>query len=76
MSLDQCERYKQVEIIALKGNSAIRRRLMEMGLVPKTRVTILKTAPFKDPLEIYFKNSRFILSKKEAKLIEVRSIRP
>ena len=73
MTLDQCKCNETVLITHLIGASPFRRRLMEMGLVPDTNVTILKAAPFRDPIEIFFKNCRCILSKNEASLIEVRS---
>ena len=74
MTLDQCACNKPVLITALKGHSSFRRRLLEMGLVPNCKVTVLKIAPFKDPIEIFFNNSRCILSKKEASFIEVRGL--
>lgn len=73
MTLDQCKHNECVLITHLIGQSSFRRRLLEMGLVPGTEVTILKVAPFHDPIEIFFKNCRCILSKQEASLIEVRS---
>lgn len=73
MTLDQCKCNETVLITRLIGHSAFRRRLLEIGLVPDTEVTVLKVAPFHDPIEIFFKNSRCILSKKEASLIEIRS---
>ncbi len=74
MTLEQCKCNETVVITNLAGHSPFRRRLLEMGLVPDTEVTILKVAPFHDPIEIFFKNYRCILSRKEASLIEVRSL--
>lgn len=41
------------------------RRLMELGLVPGTKVEIIKVAPFGDPVEIRFRGGEFCLRKEE-----------
>lgn len=40
-----------------------RKRLEDMGLTPGTRVTVVKSAPFRGPLEIYVRGSRLALGK-------------
>jgi Fe2+ transport system protein FeoA len=40
------------KVIAVNGNNAITKRLMEMGVVPGVSVRVIKSAPFGDPLEI------------------------
>ena len=35
---------------------SIARRLMELGLVPGTRVTMMRVAPFGDPIELRVRN--------------------
>ncbi len=76
MTLDQLECSQPSVITSLKGPFDQRRRLMELGLVPGTAISVLKIAPFQDPLEVFFKNNRCILSKKEARLLEVRRLLP
>ena len=73
MKLNELKRGQSARVTSISATAAAKRRLMEMGLVPDTNVTILKVAPFRDPIEIFFKNCRCILSKNEASLIEVRS---
>ena len=38
-----------------------KKRLMDMGLTPGTRVTVVKSAPFHGPLEILVRGSRLAL---------------
>jgi ferrous iron transport protein A len=46
-------------------------RLREMGLLPGTRVTLVRLAPLGDPLELQVRGYRLSLRKTEAALIEL-----
>ncbi|MFQ5758241.1 MAG: ferrous iron transport protein A [Candidatus Bathyarchaeia archaeon] len=48
-----------------------RKRLEDMGLTPGTRVTVVKSAPFRGPLEVYVRGSRLALGKGMAERIFV-----
>jgi Fe2+ transport system protein FeoA len=47
------------------------KRLMDMGLTPGTRVTVVKSAPFHGPLEILVRGSRLALGRHMAQRIFV-----
>lgn len=49
-------------------------RLREMGLLPGTRITLVRTAPLGDPLEIQVRGYRLSLRKTEAALVEIEPI--
>jgi len=59
------------KIIMVNGEGALRHRLLEMGLVPNTEITLMKMAPLGDPIEIMVRGYELTLRKHEAKLIEV-----
>ena len=46
-------------------------RLREMGLVPGTRVTIVRRAPLGEPIEISLHGSRLAMRNHEASFIEL-----
>lgn len=46
-------------------------RLREMGLLVGTRVTLVRTAPLGDPLELKFRGYHLTLRKSEAEHVEV-----
>jgi DtxR family Mn-dependent transcriptional regulator len=50
------------------------KRLMDMGLTPGTRVTVVKSAPFHGPLEILVRGSRLALGRGMAEriLVEIK----
>jgi DtxR family Mn-dependent transcriptional regulator len=47
------------------------RRLMDMGLTPGTKVTVVKSAPFHGPLEVLVRGSRLALGRGMAEKIFV-----
>ncbi len=47
------------------------RRLMELGLVPGTRVSVTRVAPLGDPLELRLRNYALSIRRAEALFIEV-----
>ncbi|MFO7665197.1 MAG: FeoA family protein [Desulfobacterales bacterium] len=58
-------------IVKVGGNGALRRRILEMGIVKGTKIYIDKYAPLKDPLELIVKNYHISLRVEEAAQITV-----
>lgn len=71
MTLDQLPIGKEAVITMVGGEGALRLRLLDMGLIPKTRVTVKKTAPMGDPVEIRLRGYELTIRKEEAAKIEV-----
>lgn len=53
---------------------ALKRRLMDMGVVTGTTVRVEKVAPLGDPIEVYIKSYSLSLRKSEANKIEVEAV--
>lgn len=62
------------KVTAVRGNNAITKRLMEMGVIPGVDVRIIKSAPFGDPLEVRVRGYHLAMRKNEADQIEVSEI--
>ncbi len=60
-------------ITKVKGRGAFRKRITEMGFVKGRKVTVIKSAPLKDPVEYQIMGYEISLRKSEAALIEVVS---
>jgi len=58
---------------AIFGGRPVRRRLLELGLVPGTQVRVVGISPLGDPLELEVRGSRLSIRKKEALTIEVET---
>ena len=61
-----------VETVA--GRGAVKRRIMDMGMVPGAVVEIIQVAPLGDPIEIKLKGYRLALRREEASRVRVRRL--
>ena len=52
MTLDLLPLGQEAVITAVGGGGALRCRLLDMGLIPRTAVRVEKTAPLGDPIEL------------------------
>ena len=71
MTLDKLPLGQEAVITAVGGEGALRCRLLDMGLIPKTKVRIEKVAPLGDPLELRVRGYSLALRKEDAGKIEV-----
>lgn len=55
------------------GEGAMHRHLLDMGLTPGVKVTLVKTAPMGDPLEIRLRGYSLTLRKDDAARIILRA---
>ena len=58
-------------IVRVGGKGALRRRILEMGIVKGTKIYVDKYAPLKDPLELIVKSYHISLRVEEAAQITV-----
>ncbi|AXB82098.1 ferrous iron transport protein A [Megasphaera hexanoica] len=56
---------------ALKGHGNIQHRLVDMGVVKGSHITVVKVAPLGDPVEVKVKGTALALRKNEAAMISV-----
>ncbi len=73
MTLSELKKGESAVISAVGGEGALRCRLLDMGLIPKTKVTLQKVAPMGDPIEIRLRDYELTLRKEEADKIEVNT---
>lgn len=73
-SLDRLEPGERGVILRLDGDHGAVRRLMELGLVPGTRVEVLRRAPLGDPIELRLRDVHLSLRRSEAAFIHVEDV--
>lgn len=61
-------------ILSVSGEGALRNRLIDMGLIPRTRLTLRKVAPMGDPIEIHIRGYELTLRRDDAANITVELI--
>jgi len=74
MVLSEMKEGQRAEIVRVGGNGALRRRILEMGLVKGTEIYVEKYAPLKDPLELIIKGYHISLRVEEAAQISVDAV--
>lgn len=71
MTLKELAVGKSGTITAVGGEGPLRCRLLDMGLIPRTRVTVQKIAPMGDPMEIRLRGYELTLRLEDAEKIEI-----
>ena len=56
------------------GDSKLKNRLMTMGLIPGTRVEVLRTAPLGDPIAIRLRSYNLAMRRDDAAKIQVTKL--
>ena len=74
MTLDELKPGTKGRITAVGGEGELRLRLLDMGLIPRTEVTLMKVAPMGDPIEIRVRGYALTLRVSDAKNIEVSEV--
>ena len=59
-------------VVRLHGEGAVRRRILDMGLVKGTEVVVRKVAPIGDPVELTVRGYVLSIGRDEAGTIEVK----
>ena len=71
MTLHQLPIGQSAIITKVGGEGELRYRFLDMGLIPKTKVTVIKVAPMGDPIEIRLRGYTLTLRVEDAKNIEI-----
>ena len=61
-------------IVKLHGTGALRRHLMDLGLIKGTPFTVVKVAPLGDPIEIRIRGCHITVRKDEAEILDIEPI--
>lgn len=72
MKLSDLKPGQSGQVVALNGLSVeVRKKLMVMGVLPATRVTVIRRAPMGDPLQIEVRGVSIAVRESIAAAIEV-----
>lgn len=76
MTLDMLNAGESGVITAVGGEGVLRCRLLDMGLIPQTRITVSKIAPMGDPMELQLRGYVLTLRREDAHNIEISKAEP
>ena len=74
MTLDELVVGKSATIVSVGGNGALRNHFLDMGLTPNTQVSLIKTAPMGDPIELRLRGYELTLRLHDAAKIEIKDV--
>lgn len=75
MTLDKIGIGGRAVITAVGGEGNLRLRLLDMGLIPRTRVQIVRAAPMGDPIELSLRGYSLTLRLEDASHVEVEVVK-
>lgn len=64
---------KRVRVVKVRGEGAVKRRIMDMGITKGVEIYVRKVAPLGDPIEINVRGYELSLRKADAEMIEVEN---
>ena len=65
---------KSARVLSVGGEGILRRRLLEMGITPRTVITIKKAAPMGDPIELFLRDYILTIRLEDAERITVEAV--
>lgn len=71
MNLANIDLGTTVTVQSIGGHGSFRRRLLELGLLPGTSVTLQSVAPLGDPLELLVRGASMSIRRADAAVVEV-----
>lgn len=69
--LDEVKPGTVAVVEGVRGEGAVRRRILDMGILKGVRIQVIKVAPLGDPIEVKLRNYSLSLRKSEAEWIDV-----
>ncbi len=70
-TLDKVKPGITVKVAKIGGKGAVRRRILDMGIVPGVEIRVIRKAPMGDPIEFEVKGYNLSMRKTEAELVNV-----
>ncbi len=75
-NLDKLSAGQSATIVGFEKDGNVTRRLMELGLVPGKKITLVRQAPLRDPVLLKVGSSSLFIRKAEASLVQVETEEP
>lgn len=71
LTLAVLELRRRARIVSVGGAVPLRRRLLEMGVLPGTAIEVIRVAPLGDPIEVRLRGYALSLRREDARAIGV-----
>ena len=74
MTLDKLQIGHKATITIVGGEGMLRLRLLDMGVIPRTQVTVTRVAPLGDPIELSLRGYSLSIRLEDARTVEVDEV--
>lgn len=74
MTLRELDIGKSGRVLTVGGERVLRHRLLDMGITPRTMVTVKKAAPMGDPIELLLRGYVLTLRLEDADKIVIEEV--
>jgi len=74
MTLRELNVGKSGRVLTVGGEKILRRRFLEMGITPRTVITVKKAAPMGDPIELLLRGYVLTLRLEDAEKITIEEV--
>ena len=74
MTLKELGIGKSGRVLTVGGEKTLRRRLLDMGITPRTMISVKKIAPLGDPIELLLRGYVLALCLEDAEKIEIEEL--
>lgn len=61
-------------IVKIEGTRMVRRRILDLGLLPGLKIKIVRRAPLKDPVEVVVKGNPISIRRAEASYVILEEV--
>ena len=75
VALSELKEWQSGKIQFIRGGHTVLQRLLDMGLTPGTKITLIKAAPFEGPIEVSVRGSKLAIGRGIASKVFVESTR-
>jgi len=71
VTLDKTPYGTEARVVSISGDGAVALRLMQMGVVPGVSLSVVKSAPLGDPIQVRLRDYDLAMRRVEAQTITV-----
>jgi len=74
LRLSDAEEGRVYKIVRVEGSGIVRRRILDLGLLPELRIKVVRRAPLKDPIEVVAKGNPISIRRVEARYVVLEEV--
>ncbi|OYT52446.1 MAG: hypothetical protein B6U76_09825 [Desulfurococcales archaeon ex4484_217_2] len=72
--LSDVEEGRIYRIVRIEGTRMVRRRILDLGLLPGLKIKVVRRAPLKDPIEVVAKGNPISIRRAEASYVVLEEV--